>query len=227
MGFLAGDVFVSIMPGMFLEQLSKDPSYFIAVCVTVIFSICLHELAHGVVAIWLGDRTPIETGHMTLNPLVHMGAMSFVMLAVVGIAWGAMPVNPTRLRGRHGRALVALAGPATNVVLAFIALLGLGLWMRFAQDPGPPSAMARGIRELLWVFGVMNIALAIFNMLPVPPLDGSRVLADFSHSYARLIHSAGQGAGIAFLLIFFFAGTYISKAAAEIAVFLLTWIRGY
>ena len=73
---------------MFIEQLSTDPQYFFAVCITVVLSVCLHELAHGIVAIWLGDRTPIETGHMTLNPAVHMGWMSLVLLLVAGIAWG-------------------------------------------------------------------------------------------------------------------------------------------
>ncbi len=80
-----------------IEQLSKDPQFFLAVCITVVLSICVHELAHGIVAIWHGDRTPIETGHMTLNPAVHMGAMSLILLLVAGIAWGQMPITPSRL----------------------------------------------------------------------------------------------------------------------------------
>ena len=70
----------------------------------VIFSICLHELAHGWAAIWQGDRTPRETGHMTMNPMVHMGGASLIVFALVGIAWGLMPTDPSRYRwGRRGR----------------------------------------------------------------------------------------------------------------------------
>lgn len=212
---------------MFLEQLSKNPSYFIEVCVTVIFSICLHELAHGVVAIWHGDRTPIETGHMTLNPMVHMGAFSFILLAVAGIAWGAMPVNPARLRGRYAGAMVALAGPVTNLLLAILALLALGLWMRFSGSMGKDQVFARSMREFLWVFGVINVALAIFNLIPVPPLDGSRVLANFSAGYANLVRTARAQTGIAFLIIFFFVGPYLIQWAADISVYFLREVRGY
>ena len=94
------------------------PAFVIAWAFWIIFSICLHELSHGWAAIALGDRTPIESGHMTFNPLVHMGGMSLVAFALIGIAWGAMPINPARLRGRYAEALVALAGPAMNLVLA-------------------------------------------------------------------------------------------------------------
>ena len=82
----------------------------------------LHELAHGWAAIWLGDQTPVRQGRMTGNPLVHMGPWSLLMLAVAGIAWGQMPIDRTRLRGRHGEAIVAAAGPAMNVLLALAAL---------------------------------------------------------------------------------------------------------
>ena len=83
----------------------------------VIFSICLHELAHGWAAIWQGDRTPRETGHMTMNPMVHMGGASLIVFALVGIAWGLMPTDPSRYRwGRRGRIAVAAAGPLMNLL---------------------------------------------------------------------------------------------------------------
>src|SRR4051794_8117784 len=105
---------------MFFEELQKDPRFFMAVVITVVVSICIHELSHGFMAIALGDRTPIESGHMTLNPAVHMGVFSVLCLLTAGIAWGSMPVDPTRLRGRYADALVAAAGPASNVVLALL-----------------------------------------------------------------------------------------------------------
>src|SRR3954447_26147620 len=119
-----------MLAAFFIENLQKDPRFFLAVCITVVVSISLHELAHGIVAIWLGDRTPIETGHMTLNPAVHLGPISLICLLLAGIAWGSMPVTPSRLRGRYGDALVAAAGPIMNLLLGAIALVALGLWRR-------------------------------------------------------------------------------------------------
>ena len=92
--------------------------YFGCVVVTVIISIVLHELAHGWAAIWQGDDTPKMAGHMTADPMVHMGGMSLLMLALVGMAFGAMPVNPRNFRSRFGDALVSAAGPAMNFLLA-------------------------------------------------------------------------------------------------------------
>jgi Zn-dependent protease len=172
---------------MFIEQLSKNPRYFFATVIAIVLSVCLHELAHGIVAIWLGDDTPLDTGHMTLNPLVHMGPMSLVMLAIAGIAWGAMPVDPTRLRGRYGDAMVSLAGPVSNVLLATLAIVPLGLWMRFdLRHTHELSQFAYNGRYLLWIFARTNVLLAIFNMIPVPPLDGSHVLGSLLPSYGRL-----------------------------------------
>ena len=121
------------MNGLFIQTLLSNPLFYLCVVVTVIVSIILHELAHGLAAIKLGDKTPIHTGHMTLDPLVHMGPFSIVILLVVGIAWGLMPIDPTRLRGKYAEAIVAVAGPLTNLILAAIALTALGIWI--ANDP--------------------------------------------------------------------------------------------
>ena len=119
------------MGNLFIQTLWTDPTYFFGVLITVVVSIVLHELAHGYAAIKLGDDTPLVTGHMTFDPLVHMGGMSLILLAIAGIAFGAMPVDRTRLRGRYGEAIMAAAGPAMNVLLAVLALTTLGLWDRF------------------------------------------------------------------------------------------------
>jgi Zn-dependent protease len=213
---------------MFIEQLSNDPRYFLSVCITVILSVCVHELAHGVVAIWFGDRTPIETGHMTLNPTVHMGWMSLVLLLVAGIAWGMMPITPSRLRGRYSRTLVALAGPFSNVIMAAIALTTLGIWQRFSDDPAPATA-SDTIQFLLWVFGLINIVLAIFNLIPIPPLDGSNVLAGLNPEIAEIMQKmrrSGQSM-ILFLVVFAFAGKYITPLAVHIGTHYLRWVGGY
>ena len=144
----------------------------------VIFSITLHELGHGWAAIWQGDDTPRETGHMTWNPLVHMGPWSLIMFALIGIAWGLMPTDPSRYRsGRRGRVIVAVAGPVINIGLAFIALTALGLWVRFGATG---SEFDLKLVTFLSTGGMLNILLAGFNLLPIPPLDGSQILMGLS-----------------------------------------------
>jgi Zn-dependent protease len=213
---------------MFIEQLSKDPEYFIVVCISVVLSICLHELAHGIVAIWFGDRTPIETGHMTMNPVVHMGATSLILLLVAGIAWGQMPITPKRLRGRYARSLVALAGPASNVLMAAIALTALGVWQRFETDDPQTGTALYTVQHLLFEFGLINVVLAIFNLIPIPPLDGSNLLAGLSPGIAEVMQNMRRNgqAMIVFLLIFAFAGKYITPFADHIGVTYLQWVRG-
>ncbi len=137
----------------------------------VILAITLHELAHGWVAIWQGDDTPRRLNRMTLNPLVHMGGTSLLMFAIIGIAWGVMPTDPSKYRWRRkGRAIVAVAGPAMNILLAFASLSLLIVWLKI----GPTNASVyNNLAIFLWTGGWLNILLAVFNMLPIPPLDGS------------------------------------------------------
>ncbi len=158
----------------------------------VIASITLHELAHGWAALWEGDDTPQTTGHMTANPIVHMGVPSIIAFLVIGIAWGMMPVNPYRFRhGKWGRILVSFAGPALNLILAFAALTISGLL---------PNAHPN-VHSFLFTGGFLNILLFLLNMLPVPPLDGSNILANLSTTVGRWYsHPQAQMAG---LLLFF------------------------
>ena len=112
---------------MFVDNLTTDPVYYFTVVFCVTLSIVLHELGHGIAAIAQGDDTPRVTGHMTLNPLVHMGTMGLGLLCFAGIAFGVMPVDPRRFRGRHGDAFVAAAGPLVNGVIAIFSLTILAM----------------------------------------------------------------------------------------------------
>jgi Zn-dependent protease len=201
---------------MFIQQLFDDPRYYFTVVLSVTVSIVLHELAHGWMAIRLGDRTPILLNRMTPNPLVHMGGMSLAMLFLAGIAWGSMPVSPHRLRGRYGMALVAAAGPAVNLLLALVALTALGLMLRANVSGG--GAGENG-RQLLWTLGVLNVLLCLFNLVPVPPLDGSKILANFSRGYATAIDDPRnqQQFLLGFLMLFFFLSKYLWEAAGNTA----------
>ncbi|MGN6727412.1 MAG: site-2 protease family protein [Tepidisphaeraceae bacterium] len=194
---------------LFIQTLQSDPTYFFAVVITIVVSITLHELAHGWVAIRLGDDTPLESGHMTLNPLVHMGLISIILLCMMGIAFGAMPVNRNRLRGKYAEALVALAGPAMNLVLGLIGSVGFAIWWRFANvdSGGEFSPVARNGLLLLQVFGATNFALLLFNLIPIPPLDGSYVLANLVPAFRRfLAHELARGAMTAIFFAMFLGG---------------------
>lgn len=137
--------------------------------VVVIGSITLHELGHGWAALWEGDSTPRELERMTANPIVHMGGMSLLLFAILGIAWGVMPVRPDRFRhGNAGRVIVAAAGPAMNLGLFLIFATGLGLLSRSGAE-GP---IAENFAIFLWLGGMLNVALLVLNLLPLPPLDG-------------------------------------------------------
>lgn len=172
-----------------IETLKRDPSHFVYVVVTLILSIVLHELAHGWAAIWQGDRTPITSGHMTIDPRVHMGPISLVMVLVMGMGFGAMPVDPSRFRSRYGDALVAAAGPLMNLLLAAIAITALSIWIVSAGGLNEMSVQGSNLAQFLWVFGITNVALFLFNLIPLPPLDGSTVLANLHKGYARMIRN--------------------------------------
>ena len=188
------------MLAFFIQNLfePKTQLFFGCVVVTVVISIVLHELAHGWAAIWQGDDTPRLQGHMTADPMVHMGGMSLLMLVLVGFAFGAMPVNPQNFRSKYGDALVAAAGPAMNFLLALVSLTALGLWLRLGEPA--TEGIAENCQLFLTVFGFFNIVLGVFNLLPVPPLDGSAVLGNFVPAYRRWIDSLGNPMFLFFIL---------------------------
>lgn len=140
------------------------------------FSMVLHELMHGLTAYWLGDDTAKVNGRLTLNPIKHIDPLLTIVLPVLmalagmPIFGGAKPVpyNPNKVRGGEwGAALVAIAGPLTNLILAFVCFVVLAL------IPGSVPAIV----QLILYYGLMvNMGFFAFNILPIPPLDGSRVL---------------------------------------------------
>lgn len=149
-------------------MLTLDPAVIVVRAVVMVIAFTIHELAHAVVADRLGDPTPRRMGRLTLNPLAHLHPVGSLMLLLVGFGW-ARPVlvNPFNLRGeRHtSMALVAAAGPLSNVALA-----GLGVLPLRAAAAGSLSEAV--VAEFVFI----NLALAFFNIIPVPPLDGFKVL---------------------------------------------------
>lgn len=163
-----------------------DVVYLLTVFLVILVSMTLHEAMHGYVAYWLGDDTAKLQGRLTLNPLAHIDPF-LTLLLPLGLALAGLPVfggarpvpfNPTRVRyGETGAALVGLAGPLTNFILAFLLYGAYVL-------AGSPSITTLG--GLVLQLGVsINLGFFVFNMLPIPPLDGSRVLYALAPDWAR------------------------------------------
>ncbi len=192
-------------------QATMGTAFIVSWIVWVVVSVVLHELSHGWAAIALGDDTPRATGHMTWNPLVHMGGFSLLVLLLIGIAWGMMPVNPSRLRGRHGDAIVSAAGPAMNIALFIASSLACVAWIVLGDRFGVRDPLYMNLAQFFFVGAFLNIALAAFNLIPAPPLDGSRILASFVPPYDRMLRSPnGQWIGLGiFVLIFMMGGSYL------------------
>jgi Zn-dependent protease len=212
---------------LFLDLLTRDPVQYISWVVAVVISITLHELGHGVAAVWQGDETPKLLGHMTLDPRAHMPGMSWVLLLLVGISYGLMPVNPARFRSRYGAAMVAAAGPAVNLILAVI---GFGIWLTWLKLGGEAELGTRAgnFQEFFRLLGNLNIVLCIFNLMPLPPLDGSAIVGNFSPAFARAARDPRKQQlffGV-FIMIFLFAGFVFWGTADAIQNALYEFVMG-
>lgn len=208
------------MPGWWVsETWAQSPTLLIAWVAWVIVSITLHELGHGYVAMLCGDDVPLRSGHMTWNPLVHIPwPTAWIMFALFGFTWGLMPVQPANFRGRYDDAKVAFAGPAVNLILAVLCLLLTVLWVTRMNHLG--DGIYEPVRIVLRVGLIINLMGFFFNLLPVPPLDGSRILADFYPRVNELYYRNGNALMIAFAALFFFGSTYIWKLTFTVANFL-------
>ncbi len=156
-----------------LNLLLEDPVAFILIAIPLLYAIIFHELAHGWVAWRMGDPTAKMLGRLSLNPLKHLDPVGTAMLFIFGFGWAKpVPVNFNQLRSRRtGMVLVASAGIIANMILAFAALFMYSLLSL------SPSSMPA---QLLYAFARINIILAAFNLIPLPPLDGSKILLGFA-----------------------------------------------
>jgi Zn-dependent protease len=161
-----------------LSLLIKDPVSFLILSVLLLYSVIFHELAHGWVAYKLGDQTAKWLGRLTLNPLKHLDPIGSLMLLVFGFGWAKpVPINLENIPNRRqGLILVSSAGIVANIICAFIALL-----LSKAIEPAP-SGMTQ---QILYLFARINIMLAAFNLIPIPPLDGSKILMGFTSESVR------------------------------------------
>jgi Zn-dependent protease len=197
-------------------------SSIILLVVSLLVAITIHEAMHAFTAHWLGDPTAADEGRITLNPLAHIDLFATVLLPILLITFGLPPIlaakpvpfNPDRVKfDEFGAALVGLAGPITNLVLAFFAALAL---KSFSPDYGTI------MREGLLIFMQLNVALFVFNMLPIPPLDGSRVLYAFApEPVQRVMLQIEQFGLVGIILILFLLLPVLSPIISTLNDFFL------
>jgi Zn-dependent protease len=154
--------------------LLRDPESFVAFLIAIIVGLTFHEFSHAAVATLQGDQTARSQGRLTLNPVVHLDPLGTIALLIAGLGWARpTPVTPTRLRYRRlGMVLVGLAGPAANFVLALVSAIALRI-----VDPAAEATLDGDFSvKLLSYLVIWNVLLGVFNLLPIPPLDGSTLL---------------------------------------------------
>ncbi len=196
--------------------------------VIILFSAILHEVAHGYAALFQGDGTAKYEGRLTLNPLTHIDLIGSILVPLglyisqlhlvhkFMFGWAKpVPFNPYNLRNRKwGEALVAIAGPLTNIVIALI----FSLIIRFAG-----ANLSDSVNSILKIIVFINITLAVFNLVPIAPLDGSKVLFAFLPASAGVVRRIMEQYSIFFVLIFIFL---LWDSVAPLIGYIFYWFTG-
>ena len=197
-----------------------NPDYIFATIIAFVIGITVHEFMHAWSALKLGDATAARLGRVTLNPVSHFDPLGFIFMLLLAlgfapIAWGRpVPVNPAILRGgRHGMAITAVAGPASNLVIATAVIIPF----RFGGIE-VEGFLGLLVRQVI----VINLLLAAFNMIPIPPLDGSKILAGILPNFWYQYMAPMQQYGVVILLLLVVIGRDVLQAM-YLPVFTLFW----
>ena len=183
----------------YLSLFFTNPFLLIALLLVFLFALSFHEYAHAQMAAWLGDHTAERMNRLTLNPFAHIDPLGFLALLFVGFGWAKpVPYNPYNLRfQKWGPVLVAAAGPCANLLLGFVSGVLSGY---FFLTLGPENLLTIFLTQL----SLLNFGLMLFNLIPLPPLDGSKALLAFlsgpAHASARA-RLESQGPMLLLLLI--------------------------
>ena len=180
-------IIIAIMVLSTLAQYIANPGALFALLVGVpgvLLAITFHEFAHGYAAYKLGDNTAKNEGRLSLNPLDHLDPIGTLMLLFAGFGWGKpVHVNPTnytrKISMEKGEAIVSVAGPLTNILLAFLLALAYEAFIKFASVEFLLSTVGNIIKLMIGAAIASNIGLGVFNLIPLPPLDGSKIIMPF------------------------------------------------
>ncbi|HSA06638.1 MAG TPA: site-2 protease family protein [Candidatus Gastranaerophilales bacterium] len=219
-----------------IQLLLKDPLQFviaiIILVVPLLISITIHEWAHGYTAYKFGDPTPAMQGRLSFNPFAHLDPMGALMLFIIGIGWAKpVEINPNNIQDKFKLMLVALAGPASNFILAAIFILVLYfLVAAFSINPLANGIVIDGIKAvtviMLMLIIKINLALGLFNLIPLPPLDGANALSNLLPDNLAEIYFRLAPFSLPILLVLMISGgiSYIFDFALIIQKTLLIWI---
>ncbi len=204
----------------------------------VLLSISVHEMFHGYVAYWMGDTTAKYTGRLTLNPLHHLDPIGAICLFLFGFGWAKpVMVNPRNFRNQKaGMVMTALGGPISNFVLAFIAQIGVMYFgsKTFVSDANMGFKLTVVVYIICYYLVQMNLGLGLFNLIPIPPLDGSKILNAIlpGKVYFKIMEYERYGFLILIILIntpifdsFLFGGENLIISAYESVIKLLPFIH--
>lgn len=186
--------------------LGQKLTYILILAFCVLFSLSVHEFSHGVAAYAVGDKTAKYSGRLSLNPLAHLDPFGAICLFLFGFGWAKpVPVNPWNFKNKKGgMILTALAGPFSNFLLAFIAMVAYTLLggMSFSSASFG-FTLASVFYELAYYMLMINLGLGLFNLIPIPPLDGSKVLTAIlpERTYFKLMDYERYGFIILIILI--------------------------
>ncbi len=200
---------------------NMDPYLMAAMIPAMIVGLTFHEYAHAKVADMLGDPTARLLGRVSLDPLKHLDIVGTLMFFLVGFGWAKpVPVNSANIKGnqRWGDILISLSGPATNIIVALVALLGLNWFGAYLGSIG---------NDILYVMFKLNVLLAALNLLPIPPLDGSALLMNLWRrppGWVYFLHN--NGTFVLLLLIFTNVIRYILDPVQGAIEFTLSTIAG-
>jgi Zn-dependent protease len=185
-----------------------DLSFLVLTLPILLIVITVHEFSHALVADRLGDPTPRLAGRLTLNPIAHIDPIGFLMLIIVRFGWAKpVPINPYNFRNpRNGALLVSLAGPVSNFLFAWIVAVF------YRTLPLDPSGL---LSQILSYTIFINLALGVFNLIPIPPLDGSHVLEFFLPPHRYQIMQQLEQYGFMLLIAIIFLGQPILFAVID------------
>lgn len=220
-------IIIGIMVGIALLQFSTNPGQLFGLLLSapgVLIAITFHEFAHGYVAYKLGDNTAKNEGRLTLNPLYHLDPIGTLMLLIAGFGWGKpVHVNPRnytrKMSMEKGEALVSLAGPLMNFILAIVFTFIYYAIFKFVGISFVHSEVGKVIVNLIIYIISINIGLGVFNLIPLPPLDGSKIIMPFLPQNAKQFFINNEQI---FYIVFIFI--WISGVASTIITPAINWI---
>ena len=212
----------------FLNFQGMDLQSVLISVLVVTLSLSVHECSHAAAAYKLGDDTAKEEGRMTLNPLKHLDPIGVICFVFAKIGWAKpVPVNPLRLNKarsmKEGMMLVSLAGPASNLILSFISAFFFQM-TRVILIRSNPAVGTAGVEignlflMIFYSFFISNIFLAVFNLMPIPPLDGYKIFGSLlpKQTYFKIMQYE-RYIGIVFLVLIFFGGNFLTRIMLTLA----------